>query len=121
MGMIPKETAQRTLAYYTKINIRSQQFKSELADFIHEKTNRDGLISQERNQQTKELAELFELMPDSEKQSMKTIIPASIAWDVIEDQLLNVDSIQKFSSNDQQVILSTLPSKSFGGRIKCNS
>ncbi|MGC6367093.1 MAG: FliG C-terminal domain-containing protein [Candidatus Marinamargulisbacteria bacterium] len=110
MGMIPKETAQRSLAYFTKINIRSQQFKSELAEFIHEKTNQDGVSYQETDQQTKELAQLIELMPESEKHSMKTIIPASIAWHVIEDQLLNVDSIQKFSSNDQQIILSTLPS-----------
>tara|TARA_A100001015_G_scaffold316268_1_gene430099 strand:+ start:1129 stop:2127 length:999 start_codon:yes stop_codon:yes gene_type:complete len=118
LSKIPNDLAKKGLMYYTKINIDNPSFLNELSQFYFEKIQKLKLRPKKTNiKQSKDIAEILELLPNSNKNTLKSIIPADISWNIIEDNLLDIEDIQYYPAKFQQVILSSIKSSETLARI----
>ena len=110
LSSIPESVAQNGLSYYTKINPTNASFMHELTEYYIERAQQmDQKISSQQANRSKDIAQILELLPNSNKDSLKSIIPADISWSLIEDSLLNINDLTHYSPKEQQIILSALP------------
>ncbi len=113
LSKIPSDIAKTGLSFYTKITISNPTFLNELTNFYIDRIQKMNLKAQKSNRTySKDIAEILELLPDANKDTLKSIIPADISWHVIEGNLLSVDDIQYYPPKEQQIILSSIESSS---------
>ena len=117
LSKIPNSLAKDGLMYYTKISISTPAFLSELTQFYIDRIQKMDLNpSQSTNMHSKDIAQILELLPDSNKDALKSIVPSDISWNVIEDNLLSIEDIQFYPPKEQQIILSSIESSEELGR-----
>ncbi len=111
LSKLPDNLAKIGLNYYTKIRISNPAFLSELSQFYIDRIQKTDIKPQKSNQYySKDIAEILELFPNSNKDNLRSIIPADISWNVIEDALMTIDDIEFYPEKFQQLIFSTIQS-----------
>ena len=106
LSELSKKDVQIGLNYIQKITPPNPSFLNELWGFYQHHIN--DTSHHECNDEThssQTIAEILELMPGTQQNEFKEIIPASISWSVIESQLLTANDIQSLPADHQHKVL----------------
>ena len=107
---IPEDTAKDGFSYYTKIMPANSTLLIELTDYYFENLSQiDQKKESTPDKRSKDIAQIVELLPNSNNAIINSIVPSDIR-DLVEESLLSIDDLARYSPKDQQVILSSFES-----------